>query len=101
MLPFSLCLVWKGTRMSVDATREIRESQVDAKFGPWLSQASILIIEDEPGMRNFLVRILGPRCKLIPEVADTKEASRKLDEQHFDVVILDNVCSGFICSSGG
>jgi len=63
----------------------------DPEFGPWLAQASILVVDDEPGMRNFLVKILGTRCKLIQEAADAKEASSKLDAQHFDVVILDNV----------
>jgi DNA-binding response OmpR family regulator len=75
--------------MSVDSTREIPEPVADPEFGPWLGQASLLVVDDEPGMRNFLVRILGSRCKLIEEAADTKEASRKVDEQHFDVVILD------------
>lgn len=67
------------------------EPAVDPEFGPWLAQASILIVDDEPGMRNFLVRILGPRCKKVEEAADAAEASRKLNEQHFDVVILDNI----------
>nr|WP_246658113.1 sigma-54 dependent transcriptional regulator [Afipia massiliensis] len=66
----------------------------DPEFGPWLAQASILIVDDEPGMRNFLVRTLGPRCKRIEEAADTEEASRKLDANHFDVVILDNIMPG-------
>jgi DNA-binding NtrC family response regulator len=73
---------------------ETRENKLDAEFGPWLARASILVVDDEPGMRNFLVRILRPRCKLIVEAADTKEASRKLDEQHFDVILLDNVMPG-------
>ncbi|HLP68514.1 MAG TPA: sigma-54 dependent transcriptional regulator [Rhizobium sp.] len=64
------------------------------EFGPWLAQASILVVDDEPGMRNFLVRTLGPRCKRIEEAADTDEASRKLDRHHFDVVILDNIMPG-------
>ena len=59
-----------------------------------LAQASILIIDDEPGMRNFLVRTLGPRCKHVEEAADTDEASRKLDKSRFDVVILDNIMPG-------
>jgi DNA-binding NtrC family response regulator len=80
--------------MSVDSTREIPEVVEDPEFGPWLAQASILVVDDEPGMRNFLVRILRSRCKLIEEAAGTKEASRRLDEQHFDVVILDNVMPG-------
>jgi DNA-binding NtrC family response regulator len=45
-------------------------------------------------MRNFLMRTLGPRCKRIEEASDTEEASRKLDANHFDVVILDNVMPG-------
>ncbi|WP_414901890.1 sigma-54-dependent transcriptional regulator [Rhizobium cremeum] len=69
-------------------------SQRDPEFGPWLAQASILIVDDEPGMRNFLVRTLEPRCKLIEEAANTEEASRKLDQNHFDVVILDNIMPG-------
>lgn len=64
------------------------------EFGPWLSQASILVVDDEPGMRNFLVKILKPRCRKVAEAADTDEASRLLDEGHFDVVILDNIMPG-------
>jgi DNA-binding NtrC family response regulator len=74
--------------------RETIEPSVDREFGPWLAEASILVVDDELGIRNFLVKILGPRCKLIEEAADTKEASRKLDARHFDVVILDNVMPG-------
>lgn len=80
--------------MAVQAARKLREPVGDPEFGPWLAQASILIIDDEPGMRNFLMRTLGPRCKRIEEAADTDEATRKLDEHHFDVVILDNIMPG-------
>ncbi|MCC8952816.1 sigma-54-dependent Fis family transcriptional regulator [Bradyrhizobium sp. Pear77] len=80
--------------MSEDSTQEVVEPVGGPEFGPWLSQASILVIDDEPGIRNFLVKILRPRCKLIEEAADAKEASRKLDSRHFDVVILDNVMPG-------
>jgi hypothetical protein len=37
----------------------------------------VLVVDDEPGIRNFLVKIRGPRCKVINEAADTKEACRK------------------------
>ncbi|MQB44993.1 sigma-54 dependent transcriptional regulator [Rhizobium sp. ICMP 5592] len=80
--------------MSQDRTNDTAEPVTDPEFGPWLAQASILIVDDEPGIRNFLVKILLPRCKLIEVAADTKEASRKLDEQNFDVVILDNIMPG-------
>jgi DNA-binding NtrC family response regulator len=77
--------------MSAHPDSETNERSADPEFGPWLAQASILVVDDEPGIRNFLVKILGPRCKAIAEAADTKEASRRLDAQHFDVVVLDNV----------
>lgn len=80
--------------MCAQTTRKIREAPGDPEFGPWLAQASILVVDDEPGMRNFLMRTLGPRCKRLEEAADTEEASRKLDEQHFDVLILDNIMPG-------
>lgn len=80
--------------VQAEATRKPAETGRDTEFGPWLVQASILVVDDEPGMRNFLVRTLGPRCKRIEEAASTDEASRKLDSQHFDVVILDNIMPG-------
>ena len=80
--------------MSDETPPEVVEPAIDPEFGPWLAQASILVVDDEPGMRNFLVKLLRPRCKLIEESADAKDASRKLDGQHFDVVILDNVMPG-------
>ena len=80
--------------MSASTIRNIDRSSQDPEFGPWLAHASVLVVDDEPGMRNFLVRTLGPRCKRIEEAADTAEATRKLDQQHFDVVILDNIMPG-------
>ncbi|MDZ4096923.1 MAG: sigma-54 dependent transcriptional regulator [Paracoccaceae bacterium] len=59
-----------------------------------LRHVSILVVDDEPGMRNFLMRTLGPRCKRIEEAASAEEASRRLDAQHFDLVVLDNVMPG-------
>jgi DNA-binding NtrC family response regulator len=83
-----------GHRVGAETARKIHQTTGDPEFGPWLAQASILVVDDEPGMRNFLVRTLGPRCKRIEEAADTEEASRKLDANHFDVVILDNIMPG-------
>ena len=80
--------------MRAETARNIVEMPGDPEFGPWLAQASILVIDDEPGMRNFLVRTLAPRCKRIEEAANAEEASRKLDADYFDVVILDNIMPG-------
>ncbi|MFK5998427.1 MAG: sigma-54 dependent transcriptional regulator [Rhodobacterales bacterium] len=71
-----------------------RDLTKEPAFGPWLSHASILVIDDEPGMRNFLVKILKPRCRNVAEAANTKEAAEMLDSGHFDVVILDNIMPG-------
>jgi DNA-binding NtrC family response regulator len=77
-----------------DARARHSNSTQNPDFGPWLRHASILVVDDEPGMRHFLVRTLGPRCKMIAEAGDAEEASRKLDDHHFDVVILDNILPG-------
>ncbi len=66
----------------------------ESDFGADLSLASILVVDDEPGMRNFLVKILEPRCKRVKQAADVEQASRHLDNAHFDIVILDNVMPG-------
>ncbi|WP_422368186.1 sigma-54-dependent transcriptional regulator [Pelagibius sp.] len=71
-----------------------REHSVGPEFGPWLAKASILVVDDEPGMRNFLLRTLGPQCKRLETASNTEEATAKLDENHFDVLILDNIMSG-------
>jgi DNA-binding NtrC family response regulator len=63
-------------------------------YGPALASASILIIDDEPGMRHFLQKILLPRVKRVELAASAAEATKHLDSAHFDVVILDNVMPG-------
>ncbi len=64
------------------------------EYGGTLSGASILVIDDEPGMRNFLTKILGPRVKRVEQAGSPKEATQRLDEAHFDLVILDNIMPG-------
>ncbi|MGB3178774.1 MAG: sigma-54 dependent transcriptional regulator [Albidovulum sp.] len=59
-----------------------------------LRHVSILVVDDEPGMRNFLVRTFAPRCKRIEAAGSAEEASAMLDAQHFDLVLLDNVMPG-------
>lgn len=64
------------------------------EFGPLLARASILVVDDEPGMRNFLKRTLGPRCAHVDVAADVAEATALVDENRYDIVILDNVMPG-------
>jgi len=64
------------------------------EYGESLAHASILVIDDEPGMRNFLMKILKPRCKRVEQAASTVEATNLLDRSFFDLVILDNIMPG-------
>lgn len=63
-------------------------------FGLGLAQASVLVVDDEPGIRNFIVKILKPLVRRIEEADCTDAASRLMDSNHFDIVILDNVMAG-------
>ncbi|MGB0913584.1 MAG: sigma-54-dependent Fis family transcriptional regulator, partial [Phaeobacter italicus] len=54
------------------------------EYGENLAGASILVIDDEPGMRNFMTKILTPRCKRVEQAASAAEASAILDQAHFD-----------------
>ena len=65
--------------------------QLTADYGAALSGASILVVDDEPGMRNFLKKILTPRVKRVEEAASADAATRLLDQTHFDLIILDNI----------
>ncbi|ODM45832.1 sigma-54-dependent Fis family transcriptional regulator [Ruegeria sp. PBVC088] len=56
-----------------------------------LTTARILVVDDEPGMRNFMVKTLDPFCELVEVAEDTQAASLHLSNQHFDVMILDNI----------
>ncbi|WP_020180400.1 sigma-54 dependent transcriptional regulator [Methylopila sp. M107] len=66
----------------------------DALADRWLAQARVLVVDDEPGMRNFLVRTLEKRCARVEAVGDTVAAGRLLDAEHFDLIILDNIMAG-------
>ncbi len=59
-----------------------------------LAGARVLIVDDEPGMRNFLGKILAGKVAHLEGAGSTQEASRRLDAEHFDIVILDNLMPG-------
>ena len=50
---------------------------------------SVLVVDDEPGMRNFLVKTLMPRCHFVLEAGSAEEGALMLAEHHVDLVILD------------
>ncbi len=52
-------------------------------------QYSVLIVDDEEGMRSFLHKTLASRCGLV-ETADSAETGRALFNRiHFDLIVLD------------
>lgn len=50
---------------------------------------SILIVDDEPGMRNFLVKTLVPRCHSVHAAGSAEEGAQFLQQQHVDLIVLD------------
>lgn len=50
---------------------------------------SILIVDDEEGMRSFLQRALQARCGLVEVAADVEHAVKLMDRLHFDLLVLD------------
>ncbi|MDF1794643.1 MAG: sigma-54 dependent transcriptional regulator [Thalassobaculaceae bacterium] len=63
----------------------------DRRFSDELAHAAVLVIDDEPGMRNFLSKVLIGNCARVDVMADTRDASRLLDENTYDVIVLDNI----------
>lgn len=65
-----------------DETREARRHET-------LAGGSLLIVDDEPGMRNFLKRSLEPKCALVEVAASAEEAEALRQRFHFDLMIVD------------
>jgi DNA-binding NtrC family response regulator len=55
---------------------------------------SVLVVDDEPGMRSFLARSLSARCERVDTVGSVEEAERLLVRQRFDLIILDITLPG-------
>lgn len=50
---------------------------------------SILIVDDEAGMRNFLIKTLAPRCHFVMNAGSAEEGAEWLGSHHVDLIILD------------
>ncbi|WP_083195153.1 sigma-54 dependent transcriptional regulator [Pararhodobacter sp. CCB-MM2] len=59
-----------------------------------LKGASILIVDDEPGMRHFLTRTLQPLCRHVDEAPNAEAAGALLKHRQYDVMVLDNIMPG-------
>ena len=50
---------------------------------------SILIVDDEQGMLNFLVKTLAPRCHFVMSASSAEDGAQWLRGHHVDLIILD------------
>jgi DNA-binding NtrC family response regulator len=54
----------------------------------------VLVVDDEPGMRNFLVKTLAPRAGQVLAAGSAEEAETLLARHRFDLLILDITLPG-------
>lgn len=73
--------------MAIEVQRDGEPDSV-AGFGHW-QVFSVLVVDDEEGMRNFLSRTLKPRCAAVEAVGDVESAAQLMAHLHFDLIILD------------
>ncbi|MEY4980346.1 MAG: hypothetical protein RLZZ352_2616 [Pseudomonadota bacterium] len=50
---------------------------------------SILVVDDEQGMRNFLVKTLAPRCQFVMSAGSAEDGAQWLRTHHVDLLVLD------------
>jgi DNA-binding NtrC family response regulator len=60
----------------------------DKNFEGW-PDWSILVVDDEQGMLNFLVKTLAPRCHFVMSASSAEDGADWLRGHHVDLVILD------------
>lgn len=73
----------------------MNEFETPARHGPnnWREQ-SVLVVDDEAGMRSFLQRALAERCGAVESTGSVEEAESMLARAHFDLIILDIALPG-------
>lgn len=64
------------------------ENGSGSDFGNWQA-FSILVVDDEAGMRNFLERALKSRCGRVASASSVEEATGLMQQLHFDLIVLD------------
>lgn len=75
---------------SIDAARKTSRNLGDMEtLEKLLSSVAILVVDDEPGMRNFLKRSLEKRCALLEVAASAEEAEALRLRYHFDLLLVD------------
>ena len=64
-------------------------SQFENVLKPLPSAVSLLIVDDEPGMRSFLKKALSKKFALVETAASVEEAEQLRSRCHFDLLIVD------------
>ncbi len=64
----------------------IQTEEANAKI--WAGY-SVLVVDDEPGMVNFIKRAMDSRCGLVVTAGSVEEAEPLLAQQRFDLIVLD------------
>lgn len=72
----------------------LEPSGSEQPFDDEVASASVLVIDDEPGMRHFLQKALGGKCRLVDAVENTAKATNLIDEIGYDIIIIDNIMPG-------
>lgn len=63
------------------------------QFGSWC-QYTVLVVDHEPGMRDFLTRALAVRCKIVDAAASVEEAMQLIELHPYDMIVLDIAMPG-------
>ena len=75
---------------SIGATRKSSRNTGDLEtLDKLLSSVAVLVVDDEPGMRNFLKRSLVKRCALLEVAGSAEEAEALRLRYHFDLLLVD------------
>ncbi|WP_295028272.1 sigma-54 dependent transcriptional regulator [Shewanella sp.] len=64
-------------------------SQLKKDPKPLPSAVSVLIVDDEPGMRSFLKKALSKKFALVETAASVEDAEQLRSRCHFDLLIVD------------
>jgi DNA-binding NtrC family response regulator len=65
-----------------------------AESAAWSTRATVLVVDDEPGMRHFLHKALAPHVAQVFSAASAEEAEPLMQQHRVDLVLLDIALPG-------
>jgi DNA-binding NtrC family response regulator len=80
-------------RPPVNTVVPVPSGPADSLSQRW-PHACVLVVDDEPGMRNFLQKTLAPRAGQVLSAASAEAAEPLFQQHRFDLVILDIALPG-------